>query len=207
MAGKAWADAEVLLLESLAGYQTVETIAQRLNRVNTKAGRPHRTARAVRAKLAKIGLSSRREFDNFSKEKIVRLLKISERRVTRWIEKFELPARKGSHAITVKTEDFKAWAYEKPQQLYGIDADRLNWLMEDLEFCKRCERLPSPTYGVKQAIVRCSDGKVFESIEAAAKANYVGARNLRTALKTGQNCLGSKWRYRDRDGSNQALRA
>ena len=207
MAGKAWADAEVLLLESLAGYQTVETIAQRLNRLNTKAGREHRTPMSVRAKIYEMKMSVRCEFDNFSKGELIRLLKISKRRATLWIEKLGLPTKRGARVISITVENFKAWAYKNPQHLYGIDADRLNWLMEDLEFCEGCEQQPSPTYGIKQAVVRCSDGKVYESIQAAARANYVDVSTVRQALRTGCNCLGSKWRYRDRDRSNQALRA
>jgi hypothetical protein len=198
MAGKAWADAEVLLLESLAGYQTVETIAQRLNRINTKAGRPHRSPMSVRSKLARLKMSGRCILDNFPRDELVNLLGIPRTRARRWTEKLGLPSKKGKALITIKADQFREWAYANPQYLFGIDADRLNWLMDDLDFCKRCERLPSPTYGVKQAIVRLSDGKVFESIELAARENFVDSSSIRKALRTGVNCLGSKWRYRDR---------
>jgi hypothetical protein len=200
MASNVWTDEEAGLLEALAGYHRVETITQRLNRVNTKAGRPRRTVGAVQSKFDRMKLSRRCILDNFPRDELVNILGVPRTRAKRWTEAYGLPSKKGKALITVKVNQFREWAYANPHHLAGIEADRLDWLMDDLEFCEKVEAMPRSTIGIKQPVVRCSDGKVFQSIKAAARENFVTSSSLRKALRvSGAKCLGSEWRYASKD--------
>jgi hypothetical protein len=106
-----------------------------------------------------------------------------------------MPTGKCGGLTKINLVNFRAWAYEHPLCLAGIDSDRLNWLMEDKDFCDKVEAMQRPRIGIPQPVIRLSDGSRFASLKAAAREVYVDPTAIRAALVGGGNCAGSKWAF------------
>lgn len=83
-----WKEDEIIILEESAGFQSIESIARKLNR----------TPDAVRSKLNRLGITSIRELDgSMSLMQLARALNVSRSVVERWIEEKKLPAKKKNY--------------------------------------------------------------------------------------------------------------
>lgn len=83
-----WREEEISILEESAGFQTIESIARKLNR----------TPNAVRSKLNRLGITSIRELNgSMSLMQLAKALNVSRSVVERWIEEKNLPATKKNY--------------------------------------------------------------------------------------------------------------
>lgn len=83
-----WEEDEITILEESAGFQSIESIARKLNR----------TPNAVRSKLNRLGITSIRELDgSMSLMQLAQALGVSRSVVERWIEEKNLPAMKKNY--------------------------------------------------------------------------------------------------------------
>ena len=190
-----WQPEELELIHELAGYQSKEAIARRVQKLDKQKGWPCRTVDAVTVRLFRMGYSKRPIFDNIPRDNLAKLLGVSRDRARSWTRNFRLPSKKGALLVTIRLSDFRRWAYANPSCVAGIESDRLNWIMDDEEFCEKAEASPQPRIGRSVPIVRLSDGKTFTSLRAAARETFISKAALSAALKTGGTSAGSRWAY------------
>lgn len=188
-----WKDEELETLEGMGDLYRLDDIVKRLNALQSKNGWQVRTRKSIYARLLRLGYRAYPGLDGFSMVAISNHLGVHRTIVKRWVVKFGLPARIYKSNWEFKISSFRKWAYAHPELLAGIDAERLNWLMEDTEFCESLE-LRRKCAG-KQPVVRVEDGAVFSTIKEAAKQANVDPSAIWQAVNKDYCCAGYRWRY------------
>ncbi len=112
-----WNEEEITILEENAGFQSIESIARKLNR----------TPDAVRSKLNRLGITSIRELDgSMSLMQLAKALGVSRSVVERWIEEKKLPAVKKNYYYyrnnkiqhySIYPDEFWKWAKHNKDEI------------------------------------------------------------------------------------------
>jgi hypothetical protein len=184
MASTRWTKAEIELLDQLIDNFVIDDIVKKLQAFQRKNGLPVRSFVAVRKRLFRTKQSQKATLNNFSREQLARTLGVKPERARRWQRYFDMPIKKTSRINCIQIPAFKRWAYANPDCLAGVEADRLNWIMDDIEFCEMVESRVPPRIGRKTPVVRVSDGQVFPTMNAAAKAAFLDRTCIRRRLGT-----------------------
>jgi hypothetical protein len=192
----AWQPEELGLIDDLLGSYPIEVIAKRIQALDKKKGWPIRTVLAVEVKAKRLYPSVRPVFNNFSLNEIANILGISRERTRLWTRTHGLPyVRRHTSCLSIKQKDFQDWAYKHPKKLAGIEAERLNYLMDDWDFCEEVEQMPYAGEGIARPVKNLTTGQVFKSVYAAAKASYVVKGCITGAIKRGGKSAGCQWEY------------
>lgn len=195
---KAWRTEETQYLIDIGGRYPLEKIVRRMQNFNKKHGWAARSPTAVQIKLRRLGISRKCIYDNFNRFELARILDISPDRVRSWTRRFGLPFRKGGALTSISISSFRLWAYAHPELLTGIEAERLDWLMNDLDFCLEValppiQKTPKRKKFVPITVKRKDTGAVYPSLRDAAEAAYVHRSSLGKAIAQGRQCAGIEW--------------
>jgi hypothetical protein len=186
------------LIDDLLGSYPIEVIAKRIQALDRKKGWPIRTDLAVEVKAKRLYPSVRPVFNNFPLNEIANILGISRERTRLWTRTHGLPyVRRHTSCLSIKAKDFQEWAYKHPEKLAGIEAERLNYLMDDWDFCEEVEQMVYAGEGIARPVKNLTTGQVFKSVRAAAKASYVTKACIPGAIKRGGKAAGHRWAYVD----------
>lgn len=185
-----WTEPELSLLHQLAEQYPFPKIAMRLHRLQKRNGIPIRSIDAISTKLKRLGYSKKPTLDNFNRDYLACALGISRDRARTWSKTFALPNDRQGHFMVIGIEPFRQWVYTHADCVAGIDADRLDWFMNDRDFCEMVEQRQRPRIGRAQPVIRRSDGQIFPSLKAAARASYVHPVTVRAAIDRGKD-----WAY------------
>lgn len=192
----AWQVEELDILDTWIGAEPMEAIARRIQRLDMKKGWPVRSKTAIYVKAKRLYSCVRPVLDNFTRNEIASILGLSGERVRMWTRTHGLEfKRRYRSGLSIKASQFRAWAYNHPDKLAGIPADRLNYLMNDLDFCEHVAELPYEGIGIAKPVKNLSTGQVFRSVGQAAKATYISKRSIADAIKRGGKSAGYRWEY------------
>lgn len=191
-----WRQAEKDVINRLLGSMPAPAIVKAVQQLDKSKGWPVRTDTAVMVHLKRHYGSVVAVYDNFNRSQLAIALDIDRERVRQWTRHFDLPFSKwacSNSAITLK--DFRQWAFNHPQQLAGIECDRLNWFLNDTDFCERVEILLYAGAGIRKAVQNLDTGVIYKSIRAAAADCYVTKRGIPQAIARNGRSGGYRWAY------------
>jgi hypothetical protein len=192
----AWQADELGILETWIGSEPMEAIAKRIQRLDKKRGWPVRSTTAIYVKAKRLYPSVRPVVDNFTRNEIANILGINAERVRMWTRTHGLEfKRRHRSGLSIKASQFRSWAYDHPEKLAGVRSERLDYLMNDLEFCKHVEQLPYTGVGIAKPVKNLSTGQTFKSAREAAKATYISRRSIADAIERNGKSAGYRWEY------------
>ena len=129
--------------------------------------------------------------NNFTRAHLATELGIDRERVRRWTRHYGLPCtRQNPRRAVINSRDFIRWAIAHPQQLAGIESDRLSRFL-DPKFCASVANLHY--VGRSKPVKNLDTGAVYESIRAAAADCYVAESCIPHAIARNGFCVGARW--------------
>lgn len=192
----AWQKEELDIFEVWIGSEPMEAIAKRIQRLDRKKGWPIRSTTAIYVKAKRLYPSVRPVIDNFTRNEIANILDVSAERVRMWTRTHGLEfKRRYRSGLSIKASQFRTWAYQHPEKLSGISANRLDYLMNDMSFCEHVEQLPYSGIGIAKPVRNLTTGQVFKSVREAAKATYITKRSISGAIERNGKSAGCHWEY------------
>lgn len=175
--GGSWGEAEDQKLSDLAGVKAFPDLVKSFQAWAKYRGLRVRSKSAIANRMAKIGLSRKATLDCMGITALAETLGVLPYRVNLWRRFYGMPCRKVSDRIvSIPLNQFQQWARENPQQLGGLDAERLEWVLGDRAFAEHCASLPR--YRKAIPIKRLDTGVVYSSLGQAAKAAFLDAKTL-----------------------------
>lgn len=194
MKGK-WSQQELAKLEQLVGDYPRFMVAKEYNDWASRNRYPRRTSQAISTMAYRERMSFRPDGSYVNVAYISQVLNVPYATVRAWVKRGCLPAATACAWMYVKRADFVKMAKEKPHFLAGLDVDRLNVLLEDLELAKTVSK-SAPGRGTLRRPVRAVEtNKVFPGIRAAAAFVYVNHTSLRNSILRNGTCAGYHWEY------------
>ena len=195
---KRWRPEELALIHEYTDYETIDAITARLRSLAKSKGWEERSRRAVLTANQNLGYKARPEMDSVTRDNLARLLGISAARANRWSHCYDLPCQPASGKFfAIKLNAFRDWAYKHPQAIAGIESDRLNWIMNDEEFCEKIEKMPRLRAGRTIPVINLETQETFASMSKAAKAANVSRPSIYLSIREGRETNGYRWAYAD----------
>jgi hypothetical protein len=150
---------------------------------------PVRSIDAIRQKAYKLGRKPEFQEDYLSKAQLARILDVPIHRVQLWIHRGLPKTQKHrNREVSISIADFKQWARSSADYLYGIERDRLSYLLSD----KTIDLIPLESPFCRR--VKCLDnGRTFATVAEAARAIGVNKVTLARAIEAGRCCGGYGW--------------
>jgi hypothetical protein len=136
--------------------------------------------------------------DNWTLQELANILGVDRDRVRLWTRWSNLKYSKRSGGFfAIKRADFIEWAHKNPNKLASIDAERLNYVLDDLDFCEQVSELPYVGSGIERKVKNLTTGQVFRSEREAARQSYFTRWCIAAAIKRGGKAGGDYWEYVD----------
>ena len=192
-----WTAEEKIFLEDLAGRYTLKDIQNRMRAYQKRNGLVIRSYEAIKIQMTRLGLSRKCVLDSFSRTELARILDIPRDQTRPWEKTYGMPINKQLKLTVIKLAKFREWAYQHPYLFCEIDPERLNWLMNDEDFCESTQDLTLPLRGRKRPVQRLDTGEVYPGVKAAARSVYVNKGCISQAIARGGKSAGTAWRYID----------
>ena len=185
----AWAPPEAEYLDRLVGDLPFPELVARFHRQAKRQGWPHRTERAILARLRRTGQrASGRCGAYLTTGAAAELLGCPGTRVEAWLRQRRVrDILQPIWAGKTRYIERKAWrrlARERPQVLGGFPADALFLLLEDRELAEHIAATwPRPLGDWR---VRCVEtGRIYRSCGAVAEAHHVTQACISLAIRRG----------------------
>lgn len=199
MNGVPWSDDEANRLTELFGDIPSPRVPDAYNRWASDNGYVTRTAAAIWEKAHRIGCSSRQVGEWLTISDIARILAVDTNRIERWRRQFRAilrpyaPFNGPRGSVYISRTNLRALARRHPDQMGGLDADRLFMLIEDRDLADHVATFPLRRGGPRRP-VRCIDtGETFPTIAAAARAVGLDKQCICQALARGWRAAGRRW--------------
>jgi hypothetical protein len=190
--GHPWSADDLAQLEALVGDVPFSLVVRRFNRWAADNGRPARSEKAIASRCKRSGLPLRCHGDWLSLRGVAEILGCSRARVRAWVHRGWLRAHRITY-VYVSRLDLRRLARFRPHLFAGIDRWRLFQLLEDEAMAETIARL-YPRSGRAPKPTRCVEtGRVWPTIQAAAKAVHVHRRAITIAVQCGGTCAGYHW--------------
>ena len=191
-----WTAEEKIFLEDLAGRYTLKDIQNRMRAYQKRNGLAIRSYDAIKIQMTLLGLSVSAYLIALA-ERRARILDIPRDQTRPWEKTYGMPINKQLKLTVIKLAKFREWAYQHPYLFCEIDPERLNWLMDDEDFCESTQDLTLPLRGRKRPVQRLDTGEVYSGVKAAARSVYVNKGCISQAIARGGKSAGTAWRYID----------
>lgn len=193
-----WTPAEVESLLQLAGDVPYPVLSRCYNMWARRHGFPRRTPKAVVVKAQKCGATFTAVGSWLTTGGVARILGVRPSTVESWTARYPSLPRScygGTRPVRyIKRSRLRRWAEDHMHLFGGLEHSRLVMLFEDEEFADRILALhPNRPSGIEATAlsVRCvDDGRVWQSLMAAARSLYVTHGALWHAIKENRPVLG-----------------
>jgi hypothetical protein len=198
-----WSETEIEILRELLNKYPISVAVNKYCYAATKRGFIKRTTVAINSKICRAGLTRNIfRLDNFTTTEISDILDISFDRVSRWCKVFglsfhTLKTKKKTRYISLSS--FQSFARANPEQVSDVDPDNLAWLMDSEEFVDNVAYLvrKSQCVRVYKIDVFGKVTKIYPSIRAAAKAEYIGVTTMMSYISGKQELSGHLFQRED----------
>ena len=193
-----WQPEETHILESLLTVQPLEVILKRIQQLDRRRGWPIRTRASLYTKSLDFSPTVRPILDNWPMQELANILGVDHERARLWTRWSNLKyTKRAGGFFSIKRADFIEWAYQNPEKLAGIDAERLDYVLEDYDFCERVSKLPYIGTGIARKVKNLTTGQVFKSAREAARQSHLSKWCVNGAIKRGGKAGGDYWEYVD----------
>lgn len=194
---KYWRQAEIEILEDLAGFYPLDDLVKKYNTIATKQGFPERNRNAIKVKLKRLGLTRKPCFDNFSETDVAAILEVNRRTIYEWRRYEGLPYRKvARNKICITRKDFTAWlvATKRTYLLHGIKPEQLELLICDRKLINQYSPKPPVQRRKPVPVINVSTGQKFASIREASKKSFTSKKMICNSVeKKRPNRYGERW--------------
>jgi hypothetical protein len=188
-----WGPAETDRLDYLAGNVPYSALSRHYNNWARQHGHATRTAKAIRLKIADMGLSAYPIGEWIGTAAIIEALHVCGFTARWWITHLGLPASRDGARWAVRRSDLRVFARENPRLFARATRPALVQLLEDEALADMITD-GKHYYPHRPRPVRCLEtGQVFPSLAAAARASFVVRQVIRKAIRTGGFAAGYHW--------------
>lgn len=195
MAGYAWTDEELYILQGCVGEVPWPMITSRYNHEATRQGYPKRTWASIKHKCNYLKLSRVCIGEWIKATVIGKTLGVSTSTVGRWIHGGKLEARqfkvgkKGS-AFYVKREWLRKFARKNPRLFGGLDKCTLYSLLDSELLANELTEVLIPPSTMQVSVMCVETGKKFQSLRQASEVAFISRRRIAYAIKNPDKTAG-----------------
>lgn len=183
-----WQPEEIAILERMSGSHPVESIRASVARLDRKKGWPVRSIGGVKAEMGRRNLKRRCLDDNLTMAMLADCLGVATSVVHGWKTRLGLPVRLMSERRScVCLRAFRKWAKAHEDRLYGLEFDRLLWVLDDAAWARRLSEQKAKRPGVQVRLRRSDTGAVFQSLNQAARSAYISPSALGKHVQQGRD--------------------
>lgn len=197
MNGIGWTQEEKAALEAFVGNVPPRRTYAAYSNWAKRNGYPSRTRSAVMSAISRHKISRRAEGDWITPSYIAGVLGVSIDVPQRWAERGLVNSLKNSNSRSrryFKRSDIVAFAKSNPDLLGGINGERLFTLLEDEDLAGWIAQNFPRRRGTGKMVQAVESGRIYESVNAAAREVFATHQAIQSAIKTGGTCAGYHWK-------------